>query len=209
MKRLLLVVGAALVAAATVTSVVVRGDLATSSAKAAAPGDGLLAYVVPSNRGPITPCTGNGDCTAANEVWLFVHVVNANSLSHVFGFTDRTTWPNSFVINAIDQEPFVNGVSLGTFTATPPPEATPLSWSGHWPSTVDCEGQPGSFHTPCDVVLRPAILPGENTAATYFGWIHGSTEPNGTYIFKYTIHGTLNGAPITLTAVSPPIVMTA
>jgi len=33
-------------------------------------------------------------------------------------------------------------------------------------------------------------------------------EPNGWYVFKYTIHGTLNGNAVDLTASSPPIKMT-
>ena len=207
MKRLFFAAAAALVATAAVTAVVVRGGFGTSSAEAASPGSGRSAYVVSSNRGPIPPCSGD-DCTAANLVWNFIHVINANALDNHIGFTDRTTWPSSFVISTVDQEVFVNGVDLGTFTATPPPNATPLSWSGHWPSTVDCEGQPGSFHTPCDVVLNPAVLPGENTVATYFGFQHSVDEPNGSYVFRYTIHGTLNGAPVDLTASSKAIQMT-
>jgi hypothetical protein len=169
-------------------------------------GSGLFAYVVASNRGPLPACDTN--CTAANLVWHFVHVINANRLSNVIGFTDRTTWPNSFVVTSVDSTTFVNGASQGTFTITPPPNASPLSWSGHWPSTVDCEGQPGSFHTPCDVVLNPAVLPGENVAAVYTGFVHSVGELNGTYVFRYTIHGTLNGAPVNLTASSAPIQMT-
>jgi hypothetical protein len=46
------------------------------------------------------------------------------------------------------------------------------------------------------VVLNPAVLPGENTSIVYTGWIHGSTEPKGTYVFRYTIHGWLNGDPV-------------
>ena len=207
MKRFHFVLVAALVVAAAVTAAVVRGGLTTSAAKAASPGDGLSAYVVSSNRGPIPPCSGDG-CTAANEVWNFVHVINANALDNHFGFTDRTTWPNSFVISSVDQELFLNGVDQGTFTATPPPNASPLSSSGRWPSTVDCEGQPGSFHTPCDVVLNPAVLPGENTVAVYLGFLHAVGETPGSYVFKYTIHGTLNGAPVDLTASSKAIQMT-
>jgi hypothetical protein len=62
---------------------------------------------------------------------------------------------------------------------------------------------------PCTVVGSPAVLPGENTAVVYLGWIHATGEANGTYVFKFTIHGTLNGTPVDLRASSPPIVMTA
>lgn len=207
MKRLL-VVAVALIAAAGISAVVIsKGGLGTSSAKAALPGNGLFAYIVPSNPGPVPPC--DTSCTAPNYEWNFIHVVNANQLGNVAGFTDRTTWPNAFVIDSVDQTVFVNGVRFGdTATFTPPPNASLLGWSGRWPSTVDCEGQPGSFHTPCDVVLNPAVLPGENTAALYAGWIHGVGEPTGTYVFTYTVHGTLNGAPVDVTASSPAIRMT-
>jgi hypothetical protein len=206
MRRLTLAV-AVTITAGVLIAVLVTGGAAAPSARAASLTNGLFAYVIPSNAGPLPACDGT-NCTAANIVWDFVHVANLNALKNHIGFTDRTTWPNSFVINSVDQELFVNGVDLGTFTATPPPNASPLSWSGHWPSTVDCEGQPGAFHTPCDVVVNPAVLPGENTVATYFGFIHGVGELNGTYVFRYTIHGTLNGNPVDLTASSPPIQMT-
>jgi len=38
-------------------------------------------------------------------------------------------------------------------------------------------------------------------------WINGG-EPNGTYVFTYVVHGTLNGTPGDLEASSKPIVMT-
>jgi hypothetical protein len=40
------------------------------------------------------------------------------------------------------------------------------------------------------------------------GWIQDPTGPTGRVVFKYTIHGTLNGNPVDLTASSPPIQMT-
>jgi hypothetical protein len=52
-------------------------------------------------------------------------------------------------------------------------------------------------------------IPGEEVVVHYVGWAHGSDEPNGTYVFTFTIHGTLNGTPVVLRASSPPIVMTA
>jgi hypothetical protein len=42
----------------------------------------------------------------------------------------------------------------------------------------------------------------------YAGWSHGVDEPDGTYVFKHTIHGSLNGTAVALTASSPPISMT-
>lgn len=170
---------------------------------------GLHAYVVASNPGPLPACSGS-DCTAADVVQDLIHVVNRSSLIHWNGFTTRATVPNAFAVGSIDESVFVNGVHVPGFdtTFTPPPGPTILSWSGHWPSTVTCEGQPGSFQTPCDVVDSPAVIPGEDTVVLYAGWAHGTTEPNGTYVFKFTVHGTQSGMPLDLTASSPPIQMT-
>jgi len=169
----------------------------------------LHAYVVASNPGPLPPCSGN-DCTAANVVQDLIHVVNRSSLTHWNGFTTRATVPNAFAVSSVDESVFVNGVHVPGFdtTFTPPPSPSILSWSGHWPSTDSCQGQPGSFQTPCDVVNSPAVLPGENTVLLYAGWAHGTTEPNGTYVFKFTIHGTQNRTLLDLMASSPPIQMT-
>jgi hypothetical protein len=40
------------------------------------------------------------------------------------------------------------------------------------------------------------------------GWFHASFEPTGSYVFRFTLHGMLNGAPVELTASSKPIQMT-
>jgi hypothetical protein len=40
------------------------------------------------------------------------------------------------------------------------------------------------------------------------GWFHGNEEANGTYVFTFTVHGTLNGTPLDLTASGPEIRMT-
>jgi hypothetical protein len=205
MRRLLACL-AATVAAGVLIAVLVTGGAAAPSARAASLTNGLFAYVAATNPGPLPPCTGNGDCTAASTVWHFIHVVNANQLTNRLGGGNRSTWPNSFVVSSVDEKIFVNGTEVPAFDATftPPPDANLRSWSGHWPSTVTCP----SDGTPCNVVGSPAVLPGENTVALYAGWIHGSTEPNGTYVFKYTIHGTLNGNSVDLTTSSPPIQMT-
>jgi hypothetical protein len=170
---------------------------------------GLRAYVVASNSGPLPPCSGS-DCTAADVVQDLIHVVNASSLSNWNGFTTRATVTNAFAVSSVDESVSVNGVHVPAFdtTFTPPPNPSILSWSGHWPSTVTCQGQPGSFQTPCNVVNGPAVLPGEDTVVLYAGWAHGTTEPDGTYVFEFTVHGTQNGTPLDLTANSRPIQMT-
>jgi transposase len=40
---------------------------------------------------------------------------------------------------------------------------------------------------------RTLVELGENTSILYTGWAHWNAEPNGTYVFRFTIHGTLNG----------------
>jgi hypothetical protein len=57
-------------------------------------------------------------------------------------------------------------------------------------------------------VTDPAVLPGENTVALYVGWIHTENEPDGKHVFKYTVHGSLNGVPTDVVAVSSKISMT-
>jgi len=205
MKRLFLAV-AGTIAAGVLIAVLVTGGAAAPSARAASLTNGLFAYVATTNPGPLPPCTGDGDCTAANTVWDFIHVVNANHLTNRLTGGNRATWPNTFAVSSVDEKIFVDGVDQTQFdfTSTPPPNAIFRFWSGHWPATVTCPAD----GTACNIVGSPAVLPGENTAAFYTGWIHGSTEPNGTYVFKYTIHGTLNGNPVDLTASSPPIQMT-
>jgi hypothetical protein len=208
MQRLLLA-GAALIAAAAVTAVVVvSGGLATSSAKAASPGDGLSAYVVLTNRGPLPPCSTLDDCTAANFTWEYVHIINSNTPSNEPGTSaaNRTNLPNSFVLDSVDETILVNGAVFGQDTYLPPPNTdTRFGTAGHWPATVTC-GAPVTL--PCGTVLNPAILPGENTVGFFDGWFHGSTEPTGSYVFRFTFHGRLNGAPVDLTADSKSIQMT-
>jgi hypothetical protein len=166
----------------------------------------LFAYVVPTNRGPLPACSGSG-CTSANFVWEFIHVVNANPpTNNPFGGTTRATLPNSFVVSSIDETILVDGVEIGRGTLTPPPNMTDRFGSaGRWPSTVTCTQPPAP---PCHEVTSPAILPDENTVIWYEGWFHAVGEPNGTYVFRFTIHGALNGTTVDLTASSPPILMT-
>jgi hypothetical protein len=203
MRRILLV-GAALVAAAAVTAVVLRGGIATS-AEAASPGDGLSAYVVLTNRGPLPPCPPDG-CTAANLTWQYVHVINSNAVGNDPAGANRTTAPNAFVLDSVDKTILVNGAVIGQETLTPPPNVNRPGPSGRWPATVTCGSPPAP--PPCTTVLNPAILPGENTIGFYDGWFHVSGEPTGSYVFRFTFHGTLNGAPVDLTASSKPIQMT-
>jgi ABC-type branched-subunit amino acid transport system substrate-binding protein len=168
-------------------------------------GRGLSAYVRATNRGPLPACSADGsNCGPANTVWDYIYVVNNNPLLNQGG--SRTAVPNAFVINSVDEHVFVNGVDQtnldGTFT--PPPNVTPFrSSSGRWPATVVCDSSP-----PCTDIQNPAVLPGEDTAAFYSGWSHDTTDPTGTFVFKYTIHGTVNGTPVDLTTSSPPIQMT-
>jgi hypothetical protein len=91
------------------------------------------------------------------------------------------------------------------FTNTPPPYPSYQPYSGHWAVSVTCPPE----GPPCTNVGNPAVLPQEETSVFWTAWAHGNTEPNGTYVFKFTIHGTLNGNPVDLTASTPPIVMTS
>jgi hypothetical protein len=172
-------------------------------------GDGLFAYVRVTKTGPLPACNQDGsNCGAANTFHYFLYVLNANRLSDASGrAATRATLPNSLVVQSVEQRVFVDGAEWpnSAFTFTPPPDPSYRPWSAHWPSTVAC-GAPGE---PCNVVVgSPAVLPGENTAVFYGGWVHGSEEPNGSYVFKFTLRGTLEGNPVELHASSRAIVMT-
>jgi hypothetical protein len=205
MKRLLSIAAGLVTAAAAVTAVLVSGGVAMSSAKAASPGDGLSAYVVSTNRGPLPPCSGP-DCTAANFTWQYVHILNSNPLLNQGG--SRATVPNAFVLDSVDETVLVDGAVFSQGTFTPPPNVSGgLGGSGHWPATVTCGDPPAP--PPCTTVLNPAVLPGENTVGFYSGWFHASTEPNGSYVFQFTIHGKVNGQAVDVTASSKAIQMTS
>jgi hypothetical protein len=172
----------------------------------------LGAYAVVTTRGPLPGCSGP-DCTLANQVESFIHVANFNQLKAVVGtFKSRETLVNSFVVKSIDLTAFVNGTPYhdGDFTYLPPPNVnTAFGTGGHWVNTVTCPVDAGGNFTgpPCNVVGSPAAIPGENTVVLYTGWAHGVSEPKGDYVFKYTIHGTLNGTPLDLIARTPTIAM--
>lgn len=207
MKRLLIAAGT-LVAAAVVTAVVVRGGVTTSSAKAAPPGKGLSAYVVLSNRGPIPPCDPNSCSAAANFTWEYAHIVNTNPVvNDPNAGSPRSGAANAFVLDSIDETILINGTIFSRETLTPPPNVSNrLGTAGRWPATVTCGSPPAP--PPCTTVLNPAILPGEDTIGFYDGWFHSTAEPTGSYVFRFTFHGTLNGAPVDLTASSRSVQMT-
>ena len=169
-------------------------------------GNGLYAFVRADGPGPLPACSGS-DCTNANTVWHFVYVANVNRLMEVnLGPRTRATLENAFVVNSVDSTVIIDGVEQPgpPFTVTPPPNAFFRTYAGHWPSTVSCP--PGG--DPCNIVGNPAVIPGEITSVVFTGWTHGVGEANGTHVFKYVVHGTLNGTPVDLTAYSRPIEMT-
>jgi hypothetical protein len=196
-RRLIVTIVVATAAAAVALTLPSAGGSTTSEA--------LFAYVVPTNAGPLPSCSA--DCTPANTVWHFIRVLNASRLTNLETGTNRATVPNAYAIDSVDEQIFVDGVEHPefAFTYTPPPNPSYRPYSGHWPSTATCPPE----GPPCNVIDSPAILPGENTTALYVGWVHGTGEPNGTYVFRFTIHGTLNGTPVDLQTSSPPIVMTS
>ena len=120
-------------------------------------------------------------------------------------FAASNDLPNAFVVSRVDLAILVNGVDTFDNYFTPPPNAFSPAASAHWPSTVKC----APTGPPCNVVASPAVLALENLAVFYIGWAHGDGDPNGLYVFKYTVHGTLNGTPLDLVATSLPILMTS
>jgi hypothetical protein len=177
-----------------------------SSSESSIGGNGLYAFVQTTNRGPLPVCTV--DCATKSTTWQFIHVVNANELTTSNGAASRATLANSFVVTRVDMRVFVDGVQYGgTTTFLPPPNIQPdflLNYAGHWPATVTCGGNP----PPCGIVGNPAVLPTEAAIPFYTGWLHAAGELNGSYVFRFTVHGTLNGAPADVDAVSQAITMT-
>jgi hypothetical protein len=167
---------------------------------------GLQASVGASTRGPL--CTG--DCASLNTVWHLIYVSNGNPIESANDgqFRARDTLHNTFVVSSVDETVFVDGEQYGAVTTwTPPPFPTPAAFTGYaarWTETVQCP----STGPPCNEVRSPAVLPGEKTAVLFLGWGHGPGEPNGKYVFEYTVHGTLNGSPVDVTTSSKPIFMT-
>jgi hypothetical protein len=194
------VFGAALLAAIVTAALVVLPAAAKDA------GNRLDAKLVSVNAGPLPTCSEDGsDCTAANIVRYFIYVENGNQLANL-GAPTRANVRNSFLVSSVDQRVFVDGVQDHDFdfTYTPPPDPSYGPYSGHWPVSASCPPE----GPPCTVVGSPAVIPGEDTAVFYIGWAHGSVEPNGTYVFKFTVHGTFNGSPVALNVTSAPIVMT-
>jgi hypothetical protein len=194
--------GAAAVAAIAAALVFIPVAFESSNASS----NGLFAYVRPGTAGPLQSCESNpSNCT----VWHYIYVANLHQVSNQGGGTTRETLPNSYVVNSVSWNVYVNGAPYTAFdtTFTPAPSAFVRSWAGHWPTTVKC--QPGAPPDPCNEIHNPAVIPGENTSILYTGWAHAADEPSGSYVFKFTIHGTLNGNPVDLTADSPPIQMTS
>jgi hypothetical protein len=194
---------AGLLSIGTLARVSAAGAGATSPASKA----GLQLTVRVTNPGPLSPCTTTCTLAATEQLLLFVH--DANPLANFGGPTgspNRDTVPNTYVVSSVDETVTVNGAPYGgVFTVTPPPGTNFAPWSGHWVSTVVCT--PATGPAPCTTVQSPAVLPGETTAVVFESWAHGSTDLNGTYVFTFTVHGTLNGRSISLTSKSPSIVM--
>jgi hypothetical protein len=164
---------------------------------------GLQASVVGSTRGPL--CVSScGEST----VWEFIYVSNGNQIvSATDGqFDGRDTLHNSFIVTSVDQRIFVDGDEYSDATFYPPPNESPRSWADHWPMTLKCTPFPDT--SPCTGIGKPAVVPGEQAAVLFAGWGHASGEPNGKYVFRYTVHGTLNGKPVDVSGSSVPIKMT-
>jgi hypothetical protein len=195
-----------------VAGLVVVGALIAGGtvALAGSGGSGLHAQVLATAAGPLPACAEDGsNCTLANTVHYYLRIKNGNGLTNAGSSTGtRASVQNSFVVDSIDSAVFVNGVQDHDFdfTYTPPPNPSYEPYSGHWIVSATCPAE----GPPCNVVdTNPAVLPQEDATVFWTGWAHGDAEPNGTYVFKFKIHGSFNGTAVDLNASSPPIVMTS
>jgi hypothetical protein len=198
LRNRLIAVAAVVAAAALITG----GTLAFAGST----GTRLDAKVLVTNPGPLPACAEDGsDCGLANTAHFYIRIDNANALTNL-GARTRADNRNAFVVKSIDWAVFVNGVQDHDydFTYTPPPNPSYQPYSGHWLVSASCP----AAGPPCTDVGNPAVLPQEEASIFYNGWAHGNAEPSGNYIFKFTIHGILNGNAVDLAASSAPIRMT-
>jgi hypothetical protein len=181
--------GVAYLVGVTVALVLAVGATASGTST----GNRLFAYVVPALPSPVH---------VGETEWNYIYVLNGNRPTATSG--NRMTLPNAFVVDDVNQKVFVDGSLFSDVTFHPPPNSEFPGWAGRWVNTVTC---PPGTQPPCTTIGKPAVIPGENTVVLFPGWGHGADEPNGTYVFRYIVHGTQNGTPVDLTATTPPIEM--
>jgi hypothetical protein len=212
---------AVLVGSATIVAAVV---FAAPASTGSAGDNALKLSVVATTKGPLTACPPPyTTCDPNSTVRYFLYVENKRPLLNPPSYPPSTGGPKgrpaikgAFVMSSVDISYLVNGVVHPAWQGvTPPPNISTdgprRAWAGDWPSTATCPGTPPWFTDstdPCTIVGAPAILPGEKTVAFFMGWAHATEEPNGTYVFRFTLHGTVDGQPVDLAADSPSIVMT-
>jgi hypothetical protein len=173
-----------------------------ASATGGTNGPGVSAYVGLSNPGPLHACSAL-PCPLDTVTQFFIYTTNSNRpVNWLAREVTRSTIPNAYVVSSIDVTVSVDGAPFGfAATFTPPPSSSAPAFAGRW--VVSC----APFSSPCEVT-SPAVLPGETTSPWVSRWIHGADEPDGTYVFTFTLHGMLNGEPVDVTATSKKIVMT-
>ena len=167
----------------------------TSGTTAAAGDDSednpIHARVVASNPGPLHACPA-----LPCHTFLYVFVRNENEIGpDTFG-ASRDSVAGALVVSGVDMVVTIDGAPALTLALTPPPNPFIPPFAGRWPMTVTCGGNP----PPCNTVGSPAVLPGENTVIVYPGWGHDPSEPDGTYVFTFTVHGTINGVATSVSA---------
>lgn len=158
-----------------------------------------------TNHGPLSACSA-APCAPNTLTVFYIFLTNTNPPSQSVGRRDLI--PNAYVVSSVDVLWTVNGSIPGTFTIVPPPSSggtIPFFGFGRWPVEV----VPGTCSGDSCSIGSPAVLPGENIAIFYMGWVHGSDEPNGRYVFTFTVHGTVNGSPLDVVGRSSTIVMTS
>jgi hypothetical protein len=209
---------AALVGSATIVAALI---FAAAASTGSAGDNALKLSVVPTTKGPLTACPPSyTTCDPSSTVRYFLYVENKRPLLNPPSTSVARGRPGvkgAFVMSSVDTTILANGAAYSGWQGlTPPPNISSdgpgRGWAADWPSTATCPGTPPWLNDstdPCTIVIAPAILPGEKTVAFFMGWAHGTGEPNGTYVFRFTIHGTVDGQPVDLTADSPSIVMTS
>jgi hypothetical protein len=162
----------------------------------------IRAEVVVTNDGPMQDCPAalppGANPPDSCLTFLYVFVRNSNSIDLTTHGPGRDLVPNAFVVTNVEVRLTVNGGDCSICNSlvanlTPPPNGT-LNNGASWPMTVRCQQGTGNC-----TLGKPAVLPQERVAVTSFGWAHGADEPDGSYVFTVTVHGTVNGDPVDAT----------
>lgn len=168
-----------------------------------AKGNPITMRIVLSKHGPLHV----GEST---DVFIFIRNMNSPDSPTMGGpGSYRNRLPNAYVVSSIDVEEVKNGVVDSSGHFVPPPNMIPdrPGMAGRWPMTVTCDIETDPISPPCNIVSDPAVLPGEEIIIFYYAQVFDATNSAGRYVYAFTVHGTINGQTLDLTAKSSMLII--